>query len=1023
MSSLLGSLADAVSGREFFDLCKAIGESKSKQEEDRIIAEEIMYLKRVLPISNQSAKKLKELVIRSLYVEMLGQDASFAYMRIVELCASSNVSYKRAGYLAASLTLSPEHEFRFMLVNRMQQDMKSSNMIESCTALSGVCRLVTEDMVPAVMGDVLKLLNHEMDPVRRKAVSALHRLYQLDKSSVSDHYDKIRRIICDKDPAVMGASLGLLLDLAKDDVSIWKDLVPSLVSILKQVIEHRLSKDFDYHRIPAPWLQMNLLRLLAVLGRGDQAASEEIYEVLAEVMKRADTGINVGYAIVYEAIITITNIYPNTVLLDAAATSISRFIRSESHNLKYIGVKGLAAIVKDHPRYAADHQMAVVDCLEDPDETLKRKTLSLLYRMTNSVNVEFIVNKLLHSLETVTDEHFRTDLVGQITQCAERYAPTNAWFVRTMIRVFELAGDRVNSQMAQTLIQLIAEGTDEDEGDGDDATNDDDLRAEAVGDFLALIKQPRLPDLLAQTMCWVLGEYGYLSRNASMDVIVGNLCDLMVSHTSHDDATRGCVVTAIMKLVAQMGTCPAKALLTIQTYETSLSTDVRQRCGEFLKLLKQPGVMVEVLPTDASCEDIEVDENLPFLNNVVNSALSSGAKPYAVPAHLVPEDAIGLKVGLKITPYEMPTAPVNLSALSVLIGTGAGTSAGSGATDVSGSPHTTTSASPAFSSASKVGGPWSRTMEAPKLNKVVTSPMQQAEQDRQQRKEEEELRQKEYEAQQLRNSNSPSNVQSSIAAPAPVPAKPREPTEKEKMAAALFSGFDGSSASSSGNGASSRRPRASDKSPAVIAVAPVVPISSASTSDDLLGVGGDEVVLDGNSSAPSSGGGGGVGGGGLFDDMDDLTLLSGPSSAPPPVPPPPIESGDDDLLFGGMSFNSTEPAAAGTGATPLRLTTPEFGAKWGSNPAEAKRNIPIGACGAENLSQLQSALEGTGCYAHVESIGQTNEAIYAASSSTGTVMLVHIKLLDMQGAVVTVRSTIADSSNKEADFLTSLLMA
>ena len=104
--------------------------------------------------------------------------------------------------------------------------------------------------------------------------------------------------------------------------------------------------------------------------------------------------------IVYEVVQTVTSIYPNTVLLDAAATSISRFIRSDSHNLKYIGIKGLTAIVKDHPRsqpplpslliihltltrpslrYAADHQMAVIDCLEDPDETLKRKTVWNLY--------------------------------------------------------------------------------------------------------------------------------------------------------------------------------------------------------------------------------------------------------------------------------------------------------------------------------------------------------------------------------------------------------------------------------------------------------------------------------------------------------------------------------------------------------------------------------------------------------------------------------------------------------------------
>ena len=81
---------------------------------------------------------------------------------------------------------------------------------------------------------------------------------------------------------------------------------------------------------------MHILRILSVLGRGDQASSEQMYEVIVDVMRRADTGINVGYAVVYEVVRTITTIYPNALLLDAAATSISRFIRSESHNLKYI---------------------------------------------------------------------------------------------------------------------------------------------------------------------------------------------------------------------------------------------------------------------------------------------------------------------------------------------------------------------------------------------------------------------------------------------------------------------------------------------------------------------------------------------------------------------------------------------------------------------------------------------------------------------------------------------------------------
>jgi hypothetical protein len=40
------------------------------------------------------------------------------------------------------------------------------------------------------------------------------------------------------------------------------------------------------------------------------------------------------------------------------------------------------------PKYAQEHQVAVIDCLEDPDETLKLKTLELLVTMTKANNVQ-----------------------------------------------------------------------------------------------------------------------------------------------------------------------------------------------------------------------------------------------------------------------------------------------------------------------------------------------------------------------------------------------------------------------------------------------------------------------------------------------------------------------------------------------------------------------------------------------------------------------------------------------------------
>lgn len=62
-------------------------------------------------------------------------------IQAVELTASQNLAQKRSGYLTAAVTLSPDHEFRFMLVNQMQRDLSSSNMLEAAAALTALCKL------------------------------------------------------------------------------------------------------------------------------------------------------------------------------------------------------------------------------------------------------------------------------------------------------------------------------------------------------------------------------------------------------------------------------------------------------------------------------------------------------------------------------------------------------------------------------------------------------------------------------------------------------------------------------------------------------------------------------------------------------------------------------------------------------------------------------------------------------------------------------------------------------------------
>ena len=74
-------------------------------------------------------------------------------------------------------------------------------------------------------------------------------------------------------------------------------------------------------------------------------------------------------------------------------------------------------------------------------------------------------------MKNSNDDFLRKDLVFKITALAERYAPSNEWFVQTIAKIFETAGEYVQESTAVTLIRLIAEGS-----GGEDDEADENLR-------------------------------------------------------------------------------------------------------------------------------------------------------------------------------------------------------------------------------------------------------------------------------------------------------------------------------------------------------------------------------------------------------------------------------------------------------------------------------------------------------------------------------------------------------------------
>ncbi|XP_037624076.1 AP-4 complex subunit epsilon-1 [Sebastes umbrosus] len=636
-------------------LIRGITELTSKHEEEKLIQRELVSIKEQVSSPNTSMRQMKELMVRAIYCEMLGYEASFSYIHAIKLAQQGTALEKRVGYLAVSLFLNESHELLLLLVNTVLKDLQSTNLIEVCMALTVVSQMFPKDMIPAILPLVEEKLNHPKEIIRRKAVLALYKFYLIAPNQVQHIHNKFRKALCDKDPGVMTASLHIYLQMIQENPEGYKDLTASFVTILKQVVGGKLPMDFNYHSVPAPWLQIQLLRILSFLGKNDQSTSEIMYEVLDESLRRAEMNHNITYAILYECVKCIYTIHPKSDLLEKAAKCIGNFVLSPKINLKYLGLKALTYVVQQDPKLALQHQMTIIECLDHPDLIIKRETLELLFRITNAQNVTVIVEKMLEFLRVNKDDYMTIDLVGKVAELAEKYAPDNEWFIETMNTVFSVGGDMMQPDIPNSFLKLLSEGF-------DSVEEDRKLRLFAVDSYVSLLQGDpgKLPQRFLQVISWVLGEYSYLREELEAATVLRLLAKLLdMKNTSSE--TKSWVLMAMTKL-CEGGAGVSVAHEVSETYGSSLDTVLRQRAQELQHLSQDSELRARVLPRDAGLEPLEVDSSLSFLDGFVSEALAAGAAPYK-PPHQRQEELAQAKA-LSLEPYGL-SLPISMSSCSI----------------------------------------------------------------------------------------------------------------------------------------------------------------------------------------------------------------------------------------------------------------------------------------------------------------------------------------------------------------------
>ena len=616
------SRAKSGMSKELSELITAIGECRSKHEEDKIMSQESLKLKELIKSPKSTPFQRREYLVRSLYLEMLGHDASFSYLHAVNLTQDKNILNKRVGYLACALLLNEDSEFYILLVASLQKDLQSKDWVEVCMALGAIAHFSNSLIIQAVSEPVIKLMDSKDSKIRKKVAMVLYKFYQIDKNSVPDISAKMKKLLCDYDPSVMGATLPYYKEVARENPEKIKYLVGPFVVILKQVIDNKLPKEYIYHKFQGPWIQNTILEILSYLGKDDKQNSELIYEVLNMCLKNAENARNnIGYATVYQCVKTICNIYPNDDLTRIAGESISRFIKSDSPNLRCTGIIALCLIMQIDPKYVMNFQNIIVDCMEVNDETLKKYTFNLLYKMTSVSNAEIIVEKMikyLANLKKIEKSKYNIEVLKKILELIERFSPSKEWFVKITNELFINFGEMIDNEIISKLIEIFIDWEKE-------SDNLEEFKKLTIENFATIVENYSIiPSSFVQLIAIITGEYAIKLYNDDEEKIKGIL-EMMVyllNKKYENKMTKCYILNAIMKIHSGINYQELNFVdEAINKYSKIKNPEIQQRCLEY-KRSKEKNINQNLYPLDniinndnTSLKNNNIDFDLSFMND------------------------------------------------------------------------------------------------------------------------------------------------------------------------------------------------------------------------------------------------------------------------------------------------------------------------------------------------------------------------------------------------------------------------
>lgn len=566
------------------DLIREIRSARTAADERAVVQKECAQIRDTFREEDNTYRCRN--VAKLLYIHMLGYPAHFGQLECLKLIASPRFTDKRIGYLGAMLLLDERQDVHLLITNSLKNDLNHQTQYVVSLALCTMGAICSSEMSRDLAGEVEKLLKSSNAYIKKKAALCAVHILRKVPDLMEMFIPATRLLLNEKNHGVLLTAICLMIEMCEkspDMLEHFRKMVPQLVRILKNLIMAGYSPEHDVSGISDPFLQVKILCLLRILGHNDPVCSENMNDILAQVATNTETSKNVGNAILYETCLTIMKIESESGLRVLAVNILGRFLLNSDKNIRYIALNTLLRVVHVDYNAVQRHRSTIVDCLKDPDVSIKRRAMELCFALMNGNNIRGMVKELSVFLETC-DVEFKSDCSANILLAVEKYAPNKKWHIDTVLKVLTTAGNQVRDDMVSSSIQLIQETS--------------TLHIYASHQLFACLAKDISQQPLAQVACWCTGEYGnllFLQTGEDQDDYVETteeevleVLERVLVNNNSSNTTKQYAIMAVIKLSTRFTHTLDRIQRLTGLYASSMNVEMQQRSIEYATLFKIP---------------------------------------------------------------------------------------------------------------------------------------------------------------------------------------------------------------------------------------------------------------------------------------------------------------------------------------------------------------------------------------------------------------------------------------------------